>query len=125
VPRGRIRPRSANELAASSFDVLLSHESPRDAVFPDSGSEEIDLILDLARPSFAFFGHYGRAGHRVPTKFPATQVYHLAGLELRGFQGGAEEGSVGMLRWESGQGEFAYLPDDWLRTFTRHNWRHR
>jgi hypothetical protein len=125
VQRGRIRPRSANELAASSFDVLLCHESPRDAIIPDAGSEEIDAILNLARPAFAFFGHYGGAGHHVPTRFEATQVYHLAGFELRGAGGCAEDGSVGLLRWENGRGEFAYLPDDWLHTFTRHNWRQR
>jgi hypothetical protein len=29
------------------------------------------------------------------------------------------------LTWEDGEGNFEYLDDAWLRTFTRHNWRHR
>jgi hypothetical protein len=43
-------------------------------------------------------------------------------MRLRG--GGAEPGSVGVLRWHGDTGDFSYLPPDWLRSFTRHNWAH-
>jgi hypothetical protein len=124
-PRGRIRARSATELACSSFDVLLTHESPRDAVFADSGSEEIDAIIHLARPAFAFFGHYGGTGRPIPGNFGSTQVFLLTGLELSRKEGCAEEGSVGALKWNGKEGDFEYLDGSWLRTFSRHNWRSR
>ena len=57
--------------------------------------------------------------------FGATQIYHMAGMELRGKAGGAEEGSVGMLRRVEDEMTFEYLDPVWLRTFTRHNWIHR
>jgi hypothetical protein len=123
-PRGRIRPRSATQLAGVAFDVLLAHESPRDAMFGGSGSEEIDALLGLARPAFLFFGHYKGTGRRVEGDWGATQVHHLSGLELRGSGGSAEEGSVGILHWQDGKGTFAYVEPAWLRTFTRHNWPH-
>ncbi len=123
-PRARIRPRSATRLAGASFDVLLAHDSPRDAVVPDSGSEEVDGVLSLARPAFLFFGHYKGTGRRVAGDTGPTQAYHLSGLELRGRGGSAEDGSVGVLRWHDSKGEFEYLKPDWLRSFTRHNWAH-
>ena len=36
----------------------------------------------------------------------------------------AEPGSVGVLTWAAGAGAFEYVPADWLRRFTRHNWKH-
>jgi hypothetical protein len=122
---GRIRERSATELAYASFDVLLTHESPRDAMVPESGSEEITTVLRRARPAFHFFGHYHGPGRLHLCDFRPTQVFHLHGLELRGPGGTAEEGSVGVLRWADGAGRFEYLDPAWLRTFTRHNWNHR
>jgi hypothetical protein len=54
--------------------------------------------------------------------FGETRVYHLGHLELRSR---AEEGSVGLLTWDGAAGDFAYLDAAWLRTVTRHNWKHR
>src|SRR5262249_47585545 len=100
-PRGRIRRRAAAALSGASFDVLLAHESPRDAVLADSGSEDISSVLHCARPAFAFFGHYHGTGRQVEGDFGATRVYHLSHLELRSR---AEEGSVGVLTWDGGAG---------------------
>jgi hypothetical protein len=47
---------------------------------------------------------------------------HLSHLEL---DSRAEEGSVGVLTWDGGAGDFAYFDPAWLRTVTRHNWKHR
>jgi hypothetical protein len=121
-PGARIRHRSTMALSGASFDVLLAHDSPRHAVLADSGSDEIGSIIRCARPAFAFFGHYHSTGRRVEGDFGATRVYHLSHLELRSR---AEEGSVGVLTWDGGAGEFAYLDPAWLRTVTRHNWKHR
>jgi hypothetical protein len=118
----RISRRSTSALSGASFDVLLSHESPRDAVLVDNGSEEIGSVILNARPSFAFFGHYHRTGREVEGDFGGTRVYHLSHLELNSR---AEEGSVGVLNWHKGAGDFAYLDPAWLRTVSRHNWKHR
>src|SRR5262245_49339098 len=121
-PRARISRRGTMALSGAHFDVLLAHESPRDAILADSGSEEIGLVIRCARPAFAFFGHYHSIGRRVEGNFGDTCVYHLSHLDLRSR---AEEGSVGVLTWNGGAGDFAYLDPAWLRTVTRHNWKHR
>jgi hypothetical protein len=122
---GKISPRSAVKLSYASFDVLLTHESPRDAMIPGAGSEEIDMILHCAEPSFAFFGHYHCEYRLEAAAFSPSQLYHLHGLEMRGPAGTAELHSVGVLCWNERDHSFAYLDPTWLRTFTRHNWLHR
>ncbi len=121
-PRARISHRATVALSGARFDLLLAHESPRDAILAGSGSEDIGAVLRCARPAFAFFGHYHRTGCRVEGDFGATRVYHLSHLEL---DSRAEEGSVGVLTWDGGAGDFTYLDPAWLRTVTRHNWKHR
>jgi hypothetical protein len=124
-PRGRIRQRSATALCGEGFDVLLTHESPRDAMLLDSGSDAISVVVALARPAFAFFGHYHGKGRLEECDFGPTRPFHLAGLELRGPGKTAEDRSVGVLRWDGQEGTFEYLAPAWLRTFSRHNWAHR
>jgi predicted metal-dependent hydrolase len=121
-PRARISYRGTMALRGARFDVLLVHESPRDAILADSGSEDIASVIRCARPAFAFFGHYHPTGRQVAGDFGDTRVYHLSHLELRSR---AEEGSVGVLTWNDSAGDFAYLDPAWLRTVTRHNWKHR
>jgi hypothetical protein len=121
-PRARISHRGTMALGAARYDVLLTHDSPRDAVLIDNGSEEIAAVIRRAQPAFAFFGHYHSTGRQVDGDFGATRIYHLSHLELRSR---AEEGSVGVLTWADGAGEFGYLDPAWLRTVTRHNWRNR
>ncbi len=123
--RGIIRERSAWGLALSRFDVLLTHDSPPDLVYPGSGSAAVGVCIEEAKPSFAFFGHYHPGDRLVSAEVGPTRVFHLHGLEFRGRNGTAEPGSVGVLRWADGRGHFAYADPTWLRTVTRHNWRHR
>jgi hypothetical protein len=126
IPRGAgLRPRSVSRLAGAAFEVLLTHESPRDAVRTGAGSEAIGELIRAAQPAFAFFGHYGRRGGAILEEFGRTQLFHLGGLELRRQGGSAEPGSVGALTWDGRAGSFAYLEEAWLRTFSRHNWQHR
>jgi hypothetical protein len=124
-PQACIKRRSATRLYASPFDVLLTHDSPRDAVFADAGSEAIGALIRHARPKFAFFGHYHSHGPLAVDDLAPTEVYHLQGLELRGPGGSAEDGSVGVLRWGEEGGSFEYVQPDWLRSVTRHNWAQR
>src|SRR5262249_25248386 len=121
-PQARISRRSTQALSGAHFDVLLAHESPRDAILTDHGSEDLGSLIRTAQPAFAIFGHYHSTGRRVEGDFGATRVYHLSHLELRSR---AEEGSVGVLTWDGSTGDFAYLDPAWLRTVTRHNWKHR
>jgi hypothetical protein len=93
-----------------------------DAVLAGHGSEAVGAVIRRARPAFAFFGHYHRPGRAIEGDFGPTRVYHLGHLE---FRSRAEEGSVGVLTWDGGAGTFAYVDPAWLRTVTRHNWRHR
>jgi hypothetical protein len=122
--RGRIRESSITALADSALDVLITHGGPRDADLAGSGSEGLGTLIDLARPTFGFFGHYGSRYGRVEGMTGRTQVYQSAGFEMRRDGSCAEAGSVGLLIWEDGVGAFEYLDGSWLRAFTRHNWRH-
>src|SRR5262249_8541406 len=121
-PGARISHRSTTALCGGGFDVLLTHESPLDAVHATSGDDPIDPIIRHAQPAFAFFGHYHPTGRRVEGEFGRTRVYHLSHLEMNSR---AEEGTVGVLTWDGDASDFAYLDPAWLRTVTRHNWRHR
>jgi hypothetical protein len=122
--RGRIRESSITALAGSAFDVLISHDGPRDAVLVGSGSEGLGTLIDMARPAFAFFGHYGSRYGRIVAPSGETGVFQMAGFEMRRDGSCAEAGSVGLLTWEDGSGTFEYLDGAWLRGFTRHNWRY-
>lgn len=121
----RIRPRRAIALAASAFDILLTHDGPRDAIRSGSGSEAILDVIRGARPAFAFFGHYEVEGGEVPGEFGPTRVFHLGGFKIMKGGGHAEPGSVGVLRWWGNAGQFEYLDPDWLWTFTRRGWQGR
>ncbi|MGF1581101.1 MAG: hypothetical protein ACFCD0_17185 [Gemmataceae bacterium] len=121
----RIRHKATVSLACSEFVVLLSHDGPRDAVFPEAGSQDITDILNTVQPAFAFFGHYHSKARQIDGNFGRTQVYHLVGLELRHKGGSAEKGGVGVLTWTGDEVTFEYLDSRWLRTFNRHNWRYR
>lgn len=122
--RGWIHPKSARLLAATDFDVLLTHDAPADAMLPGAGSEEIATINWRVQPSFAFFGHYRGSGRRVTGDFGRTHVHHVAGLELRRHSLFAEEGSIGVLRWSEGKGQFEFVDDRWLLKFPRTTWQH-
>lgn len=122
--RGYIWESSVDRLVYEPFDVLLSHDAPLDAKREGCGSRLLRSLIDLRQPAFAFFGHYGGAGERSEQDFGNTEVYHMAGLELRGKGGTPKSGSVGVLRW-GGTPTFEYVPDEWLKTFSRHNWKWR
>ncbi len=123
-PRVQINSKSANRLCGESFDVLLTHESPRDAIWIDSGSTEISSIIAAVQPQLAFFGHYHEPGRLSECDFGRPQVYWMNGLELQARGGAAEPLSVGLLRQFQDRLQFDYLPESWLREFHRDNWRH-
>ncbi len=121
--RGYIWDKSIDRLLHTQFDVLLSHDAPADARWVGYGSRPLRSLIELAQPAFGFFGHYSGDGRQIEQDFGRTAVFHMAGLELRGRDGCPTPGSVGVLEWVDGSGTFEYVPDDWLKTFTRHNWK--
>jgi hypothetical protein len=123
--RGYIDEKAIDRLFRESFDVLLTHDAPADARWNGYGSKPLRALIELAQPSFVFFGHYGGDGAQSETDYGGSAVYHMAGLELRGRDGCPTPGSVGVLEWANGVGTFEYVPDQWLKTFTRHNWKWR
>lgn len=122
-PRGYIRERAVDRLTTEAFDVLLMHDAPEGAKRDGYGSGLLLALIALAQPRFAFFGHYRGDGARVEKDYGRTEVYHLAGFELRTRDGHPESGSVGVLEWDGEGGAFEYVADDDLTPFTRHNWK--
>ena len=122
-PRGYISEKAVDRLALEAFDVLLMHDAPKDAKRTGYGSDLLHTLIELAQPRFAFFGHYGGDGGKVERDFGRTEVFHLAGFELRTRDGHPERGSVGVLTWDDGDGTFELVPDEDLKPFTRHNWK--
>jgi hypothetical protein len=122
--RGYIQERAIDRLLRVPFDLLLCHDAPYSAKQTGFGSRELALLVELAEPAFVFFGHYKGMGGPSPVHFGRTEVFHMGGFELRGQGNTAEPGSVGILHWEQGHGEFSYLDPNWLKTFSRHNWKY-
>ena len=124
-PRGYIQERAVDRLTTEAFDVLLVHDAPFGAKRDNCGSELLLTLIELAQPRFAFFGHYRGDGERIEKDYGRTEMYHLAGFEMRTRGGHPESGSVGVLEWEGfgADGTFAFIADDELKLFTRHNWK--
>ncbi len=121
--RGYIAENAVDGLTLESFDVLLMHDAPRDAKRVGYGSALLETLIELAQPRFAFFGHYSGDGSRIDRDYGRTEVYHLAGFEMRTRDGHPEPGSVGVLHWHDTEPTFELLPDEDLKPFTRHNWK--
>jgi|SRR5579883_89563 len=122
-PRGYIAEKAVDRLTLEAFDVLLMHDAPEGAKREGYGSDLLRALIELAQPQFAFFGHYRGDGHKIEQDFGRTEVFHLAGFELRTRDGHPESGSVGVLEWTEGEGTFEFIPDEDLKPFTRHNWK--
>jgi hypothetical protein len=121
--RGYVWESSVARLLGANLDVLLSHDSPADAMRAGYGSQHISLLVELAQPRFAFFGHYRGQGSRIDGDFGRTELYHLADIELSPWHESPVPGSVGVLEWADGEGTFEFVPEEWLKTFTRRNWK--
>ncbi len=123
--RGYISEKAIDALLRQSFDVLLCHDAPYSAKRVGFGSKLLAMLIELSRPAFCFFGHYKGEGGPSMVNFAPTGVFHMAGFEMRGRGQTTEVGSVGVLRWADGRGEFEHLDPTWLKTFTRSNWKWR
>lgn len=82
-------------------DILLTHDAPRDRVYPGSGSLEVQLALLRHHPRYHFFGHYGGPAQYHFEADSSTHSYKLADV-VPEFKGGNEArtaGSMGLLHW--------------------------
>jgi hypothetical protein len=122
-PRGYIDDAAIDRLSWEQFDVLLSHDAPYEAKRVGYGSRSLRALIEQTQPRFAFFGHYSGDGSRSSQDFGLTEAYHLSGFELRTRDGHPESGSVGVLEQTESDWMFHFIPDDDLKTFTRHNWK--
>jgi hypothetical protein len=124
-PAAYISDSKASKLLGQSFSVLLTHDAPLDGKRAGCGSEIVSSVIALCQPEFHFFGHYRGEGKEVVGEFGRTRVLHMGGFELHGRDGSAEPGSVGVLRVEGDGGKaFEYVDPNFLRRFSRHNWKY-
>lgn len=123
-PRMQIDSQAVEWLLSQRFDVLITHESPLNAVLDQSGSYEISLLVDRVQPALAFFGHYHHPGRLHECTFRSTSVYWMQGFEMNYRGGAAEPQSVGVIQRVDKNWTFQYLPSKWLAEFRRENWRH-
>jgi predicted phosphodiesterase len=114
------------ELGNAPVDILLTHDAPRKHVYPDSGLDEISLILEQYKPSYHFFGHYG--GPHKQSIYPksGTHMHKLADLHWgKAISSTLEEGAMGILRWQSrDETSFEIVSAKWMKEYTWHRWRH-
>lgn len=106
------------QLSDTHVDILLTHDAPRDRVYPGSGSLEIEQVLRRHQPQYHFFGHYGGPFHPRLETNGMTHSYHLTDLALDPQQGepmlGA--GAMGLLRWHHRDVHtFEVLDLSWLK----------
>ena len=105
-------------LGDTPVDILLTHDAPRDRIYPGSGSLEIEQALLRHQPQYHFFGHYGGPSHHRVETNGITHSYHLADLAWDPQQGESllETGSMGLLRWQRRDGHtFEVLDLSWLK----------
>lgn len=114
-------------LEDGSPDVLLTHDSARGDIFPDSGIAEIRLILDRYQPAYHFFGHYGGPCRAYTDRNGKTLACKLADLEWDRMDGGKsiEAGAMGMLRWNNtDEHTFEMIDQPWLKEYNAFTWKY-
>jgi hypothetical protein len=111
------------------FDILLTHDArPNFVRFGYSGKSasgmtEIGDLLDKDRPMYHFFGHYGGSPLVRTDSNGTTLSVKLADLHWERETSVLEQGSMGLLRWQSrAVHSFTILDAPWLKEYTIHTW---
>jgi Icc-related predicted phosphoesterase len=120
-------------LDATAIDVLLTHDARPDFVILErgvkikvsSGMPEIAYLLDRDRPPYHFFGHYGGPAQLRTDLNGVTNSIKLADLHWDRRSTRLEDGSMGLLRWQSrGQHSFEVLDTPWLKEYAASTWKY-
>lgn len=121
------------QLPQTPIDVLLTHHSRRDFVILErgvkikasTGMQEIEHILDLDKPAYHFFGHYGGPAQVCSDFNRTTLAVKLADLQWEHKGTVLEAGSMGLLRWHSPtEHNFEVLKYPWLQEYTSATWEY-
>ncbi len=93
--------RRLEQLGDTSVDILLTHDAPRDRIYPGSGSLEIQQALLRHQPQYHFYGHYGGPARYYREANGSTHSYKLADLsgESQDRDGAPPAGSMWLLHW--------------------------
>lgn len=89
-----IQKEDVNKLLKEKFDILITHESPKDACIQDAGSQDITAILKKCQPAFAFFAHYSEGPDTITIPGCKTKIHHVNSFIHK------KQTFVGMLDWE-------------------------
>lgn len=125
-----IQPSELERLARlehAAPDILLTHDSAKDAIFPGSGMAEIRLILDRCQPRYHFFGHYGGPCRQGIDANGTTYFCKLADLIWDQTSRGRllEPCAMGLLRWKNAnEHSFEIIDQPWLKEYSAFGWRY-
>jgi hypothetical protein len=91
------------QLSDTPVGILLTHDAPRDRIYPGSGSLEIEQALLRHQPRYHLFGHYSGPARCQLEANGITSSYKLADFtgEPHHSEDRDARGAMGILRWHS------------------------
>jgi Icc-related predicted phosphoesterase len=120
-------------LQPQPIDILLTHDARPDFVLAEAGIKtkvttgmpEIADALDRFVPAYHFFGHYGGPPQVRRDENGTTLSVKLADLHWEQGTGVLEQGSMGLLRWQS-RDEHSYkvIEEAWLQEYMSFTWKY-
>jgi hypothetical protein len=112
------------QIGATQIDLLLSHDSARNAVTPGSGMDEIREVLDRYQPRYHVYGHTGEPSYQRRDRNEVTLACKLADLSWDMSQGGiVNAGSMAILHWEGReQHQLEVVDAPWYKEYSRYSW---
>jgi len=126
-----VSAQGANRLLKQSFDILLTHGSPR-AIGGESdrwGSRLIRNVIESCQPAYNFFGHHRSA--ISPAIINHTGCFWFNDVNFQRVRsqrhiGPLEPRCMGILEWKNPSKHSLKIVDDpWFRALTGINWQHR
>lgn len=121
--------KACNQLVGESFDVLLSHGSPRNIGGESDawGSQLLRDLVELNQPAYHFYAHHTSA--IAPATIANTKCFWMNDVAFQGARRGkfgqVEPGCMGILSWRGeNDHEFNLVSDDWFLGVTGDNWLH-
>ena len=113
-------------LGREPIDVLLTHDSARDAVTRGFGMAEIRDVLDGYRPIYHFYGHTEEPGYQRRDANGVTLAGKLSDLSWDHEHGGRlRAGCMAILTWRGRDDHaLAVVDDPWLREYHRATWQY-